>query len=451
MTLIADAPGVAPPATAAALAHIPGEPVWPVIGHTPAFLRDSLALHRRLGAQHGPVHRIHLFGQCRVALHGADALEAVLTDRDGLYSSAGGWALIEDLFAGGLLLQDGAAHARHRRILQAAFRAPAMADYLALMAGAVPPALAALPAERTFSGYRAMKALTLQLGASVFLGLAPADPRAAAMSRDLERLVSATVSPVRRPLPLTPMWWGLRARARLAAALSTLADERVDGPGGDFFSQMCRAAAEPGEGWRRSELIAQFIFLMMAAHDTTASALTAALWLIGAHPDWQAPMAEEAAGLPEVPDAAALARLVVTGRVLQEALRLVPPIAYVPRQTTAPVRIADIELPAGTPVGVLPALVHRDPALWSEPDHFDPDRFAPDRREDLRHRFAWAPFGGGVHKCIGMHFALQQATLVLVLLLRDRRVHLPCGADVRWQQVPIQQPRGGLPLRLSRA
>lgn len=438
-----------PPPPAAALAHVPGPHVVPGIGHTLVLLRDARGLHGRLAAAHGPVHRIHLFGTWRVALHGADAMQMVLTDRTGLFSSAGGWDLLADLFPGAVMLRDGDDHLAHRRVLAQAFRAEALMRYGARVMAELPDALAALPRDRPVLIAPAMRALALRISATLFLGLAFGDRRSDVFLRDFATILRASVAPIRQPLPFTAMAAGRDARSRLVASLTRLADERrqAGDAGGDLFGQLIAAADAEG-GWDTGTCVDHMIFLVMAAHDTTAAMLTAALWALATHPEWQEHVAEEAAALPAHPDVAALETLEVIDRVLREAMRLVPPVPYLPRRAMRSFRWNGVDLPAGTPVGVLPALVLRDPAHWSAPDRFDPDRFAPGRAEDRRHPFAWAPFGGGVHKCLGMNLAMREGKLVLAALLRARRI-IPCSAaPVRWREVPIPRPVGGLPLRL---
>ncbi|MEO0999280.1 MAG: cytochrome P450, partial [Pseudomonadota bacterium] len=220
--------------------------------------------------------------------------------------------------------------------------------------------------------------------------------------------------------------------------------------GEDLFSELCRAEDEDGVHWSDQEIVDHFNFLMMAAHDTTTSALTTMAWALAEHPDWQEAIREELAGLPDGPlPYEALEEMVVTERVFREALRLMPPVPFIPRVAFEGFSWAGHDIPAGAPVVVAPGLVMRDPALWSDPDRFDPDRFTSNRAEDRNHRFAWAPFGGGAHKCIGLNFAYMQVKAFTRALLSRHRLELAeGGAGTDWAIVPIPKPKNGLPLRL---
>jgi len=117
--------------------------------------------------------------------------------------------------------------------------------------------------------------------------------------------------------------------------------------------------------------------------------------------------------------------------------------------------IRDVEfkghlIPANTMVGIYPIHTHYMPSLWSDPHRFDPERFSPARQEDRRHAFAWTPFGGGAHMCIGQHFATLQVKAIMHRLLLRYRWSTPPGYAMPYQMVPIAKPSDGLPVTLQR-
>ena len=431
---------------AARLAHVPGSGGWPLVGTSVEFLRDPFAFHERRAARHGPVYKTRSFGRWAVALVGADALEAVLMDRERNFSSEKGWSLLADMFGGGLMLRDFDDHRLHRRIMQAAaFKPKAMADYVDRMNGGIAAALARWPAGRA-RFYDRVKALTLELGAAIFMGL-DAGAEARRLNRAFVAELAATVAVVRAPLPGNAAWRGRRARAFLLGRFRDLIPARRAGGGEDLFSQLCRARFDDGRALSDGEIVDHLNFLLMAAHDTTTSGLATMAWALAAHPRWQEAAREEIAGIgAERLDHAMMDRLPLTERVFKEALRLKPPVPFVPRYALRPFAFGGHEIPGETHVSVSPGLAARDPALWTDPLAFDPDRFLPGRAEDKSHRFAWAPFGGGAHKCIGLHFAMMQAKAFAFQFLRRFRLSLPPGYRPRWRVMPIPKPADGLPL-----
>ncbi len=431
------------------LSHVPGPPRRPVVGHTLDIVRDSYGFQKASAAAYGQVFRASLVGTERVVMQHPDALEMVLLDRDRTFSSRQGWHLIERMFSGGLMLRDFEDHRAHRRIMQSAFRTEAMQAYLTRLVPEVDRLIAGWPSDRPFRFYPEIKEVTLRLGAATFLGLPVDSPEATQLNADLIDEIAASLSVIRLPVPFTPMGRGVAARRRMSRTLRDMIPVRRAAGGDDFFSRMCRAQDEDGSAWSDDEIVDHFNFLLMAAHDTTATAITALIWSLATHPDWQDTVADEAATFADgEADLEGLERMTATDLCFREALRLVPPVPFVPRQAVKPFSWAGYDLPAGTPVTVCPGIVMIDPTIWTEPERFDPNRFAPDRAEDRRHRFAWAPFGGGAHKCIGTHFAAMHAKVFTAALTRRFAVAL-AGQPPVWKRMPIPRPADGLPIILQ--
>lgn len=429
------------------LAHIPGDGGLPLVGTTLEFVSDPYGFHERRLAAHGPVYKTRSFGRWAVALQGADALELVLMDRERNFSSERGWALLSRLFPGGLMLRDFDDHRLHRRIVQAAFKPRALEDYVARMNAGIAAALARWPAGR-MRFYDAIKALTLELGAAIFVGV-DSGAEARRLNRAFIAEIAASVAVVRTALPGNKTWRGLRARAFLTDYFRRLIPARREGGGNDLFSHLCRARMDDGRTFTDREIVDHLNFLLLAAHDTTTTGLTTAMWAMARYPEWQEAARAEADSLgADRLEYGAMDRVPLTERIIREALRMQPPVPFIPRYALRPFSFAGLEIPGDTHISVSPGMVARDPALWTEPRRFDPDRYLPERAEDRRHRFAWSPFGGGVHKCLGLHFAMLQAKTFAYLFLRRFRVELPGGYAPRWRVVPLPKPVDGLPVTL---
>ncbi|WP_417209389.1 cytochrome P450 [Antarctobacter sp.] len=432
------------------LDHIPHLPTQPLVGHTLLSLKDFLGFARRNTQAFGEVYRIKMMGRWRISFTSADAAEYILMDPDHIFSAKQGWHdSLGTLFSGGLMLRDHDDHRQHRRIMQAAFRKPAMDSYLALMAPELDRMMAGWPVSRRLSFYPAIKDLTLRLGAHVFMGLPADTPEAQALSRRFIDEIAAAITVIRKPLPLTKYRRGVRARRALLDRFHALVETRRQGDGADFFSQMCRATDDEGRHWSDAEIAEHFNFLMMAAHDTTASGLSSMLAALTDFPDWQDRLRAEVDALGAGPMTPALLEAMPqTEMVFKEALRLVPPVALIPRVALRDFDWNGIRIPAGHPVSANITMVMRSPEHFTDPDRFDPERFSDNRAEDRNHRFAWMPFGGGAHKCIGLHFSMMQVKCFTRALLSRYRVTRDDNAPVRWKRLPIPQPKGGLPVIL---
>jgi len=182
-----------------------------------------------------------------------------------------------------------------------------------------------------------------------------------------------------------------------------------------------------------------------AAHETTANTLTWALFLLSQAPEWMRRVEREAvAALREAPETLA-ERLVDTKAVLEEAVRLYPPIAAISRVAVRDDELAGVSLRRGTLVVISPWVLHRHRTLWDDPDTFDPSRFLPEARGRID-RFAYLPFGAGARTCIGQAFALQEAALVLATIVARFSVQL-APAQTVWPLLRVTlRPADGLRL-----
>jgi cytochrome P450 len=447
----AQAPLPLPNPSLADLAHIPGEEGWPIVGNTFVQLKDPLAFSQRMVKTYGPVYRNRSFGSRQVALVGPEANELILFDRDKLFSSEQGWGVVlGQLFPRGLMLMDFDEHRLHRKIMSVAFKTGPMQNYLQALNEGIAGALNDwLAHSEAFAFYPAIKALTLKLAAPCFLGL-PWGPQADQINQAFVDMVNAAISPVRRPLPGTAMQRGVRARAFMCEFFAREIPKRRAQIGQDMFSQLCHAQDDEGKSFSDQDIIDHMNFLMMAAHDTLTSSVSSLVWLLGRHSEWQERLREEARGIALVDGFLPydqLGRLELMEMAFKEALRINPPVPALPRRALRDFTYKGYKIPAGTMCGVNPLYTHRDPALWPEPLRFDPLRFSEENSRG-RHRYAWVPFGGGAHMCLGLHFAYMQAKVFFSQLLRRADIVLEPQAGAHWQMWPIPRPKDGLPLRL---
>ena len=430
------------------LTHIPGDEGWPIIGKTLAALADPKGHVEANFRKFGPVYRTHMFGETSISLLGPEANELVLFDQDKRFSSELGWGpILGLLFPRGLMLRDFDEHRAHRKTLSVAFKSGPMKSYFTELDRGIAARIRSwtqTPGEMLL--YPAMKQLTLDLAATSFLG-ADIGPEVTEINKAFIDMVAAAVAPIRKPLPLTQMGRGVAGRKRIIAYFSQQIPIRRRKGGEDLFSQLCRATDDDGALLTDQDIIDHMSFLMMAAHDTLTSSLTSFVGELAAHPEWQDKLRDEVAGLGLAADAPTsfdhLEKLPLVEMAFKEALRLKPPVPSMPRRAVRDFSFMGFAIPAGTSVGVNPLFTHHMPDIWIEPDAFDPTRFA-DEAQRNRHRFAFVPFGGGAHMCLGLHFAYMQAKVFARHFLQNLTVALPAGYMADWQMWPIPKPRDGL-------
>jgi len=231
-----------------------------------------------------------------------------------------------------------------------------------------------------------------------------------------------------------------RRRARLAAG-ETLPD--------DLVTRLMQAR-DPESGAPLSDAVIHdnLVTFIGAGHETTANALSWTLFLLSEFPEADACVAAEAAALSATPDAEGIARLTGTRMILEEAMRLYPPVPFLSRGVMARDRIADVEVTPATRIIIAPWVLHRHRRLWIDADLFRPERFAPEHRGQIS-RFAYLPFGAGARICVGMGFAMQEALLALAMITRRFRLTLAAGAQVFPFARMTLRPLNGLPMRIT--
>ncbi len=433
-----------------ALRDLPGEDGLPFVGNTLRMLKDPVGFGKMMVDRYGLVFRNHAFGNPQVNMVGPDANELILFDREHIFSSEQGWGqLLNLLFPRGLMLMDFEKHRADRRILSVAFKPEPMRHYAESLNAGIAREVAGW-GNRPMKFYSAVKALTLDLAAESFLGM-PLGPEATRVNQAFVDEVQATVGAIRVPLPGSKMAKGTKARAYLIDLFKReIPKRRVAGHAGrDFFSQFCRATDDDGNMLSDDAIVDHMNFLMMAAHDTITSSATSLVMMLGRHPEWQEKLRAEISELG-LNDADGLAysqldRLVLTDYAFKEALRMIPPVPSIPRRALKSFEFGGYKIPAGAYVNIAIGYTHKMPELWPDPDIFDPMRFTPEASRG-RHKYAWTPFGGGAHMCLGLHFATMQMRLLMVQLLRRYRIELAPGSGAAWQPWPIPQPKDGLPL-----
>ncbi|MEO1457868.1 MAG: cytochrome P450, partial [Pseudomonadota bacterium] len=208
---------------------------------------------------------------------------------------------------------------------------------------------------------------------------------------------------------------------------------------------------ETGQEMSRIRLRNNLLAFIVAGHETTALALTWALYLLALDPAAQRRARDCAAGAlgERAATAEDLPQLGYLKQVIEEAMRLYPPAGFMSRQAREADEIAGHPIKPGHTV-ILPVYaMHRHRMLWDAPDAFDPDRFSEEAKA-ARHRFAYLPFSAGPRICLGMHFAMMEAQIILATLLARFSFALPKGFEADPRMVFTLRPHGGMPLEVTR-
>ncbi|MEU6583466.1 cytochrome P450 [Nocardia sp. NPDC046763] len=442
---------LATPPPGSGLKPVMGDFGPPGIGHVVSTLADPLTFSRDRMRRYGPVQWMGVFGRQVVGIGSPAAVEEVLLDRKHVLSAQQGWEfLIGPFFRGGILLRDFDDHAYHRRILQQAFTRPRLIGYLNLTTPRIVRGVDSWLPAPDFPLYDHVKRMLLEQATVVFAG-AELGPEGTRLSQAFEDAVHGGKAIIRTNMPGGVWNRGLRGRRLLEEYFRRELPAKRAGHGEDLFSVLCHAETEDGESFTDADIVDHMIFVMMAAHDTSTLAISMLAYELARHPEWQQRLRKEseALGKPTL-DYADLDRLPALEMAFRETLRMYAPVGQMVREALEDTEIAGYFIPKGALVMVGSYSMMRSEEYWHDPDVFDPERFDPARAEDKSHRFAWPPFGGGAHKCIGRYFGGMTVKATMHRMLLNYRWSVPDGYRVPLVAGTGPTPADGLPIHLRR-
>jgi cytochrome P450 len=423
--------------------------------YTLAFWRDPIGSLEALARDYGDVVHWTFGGTKAYLLRDPEHIRRVLVADHRSFMKGRALQVTKRVLGEGLLTSEGEFHDEHRRVVQPLFHPDRIGEYAGTMVAA-----AARVGERWHEGdtidvQREMARLTLTIvGETLFSAdLEPeADEIGEALTTSLDGLnlfmLPHTDALERLPLPLVRRFHA--ARRRLDETIARLFAERpASEPHDDLVSALQRAARE--DGWSENDLRDEAMTILLAGHETTASALTWTWYLLARHARAEAELRDELRHVlaGRLPTASDLPRLRYAEMVLSESMRLFPPAWLIGRRALVDYELDGYRIPRGSIVIVSPYVMHRDPRFFPNPLAFDPRRWEPEERRKGP-RYSYFPFGGGPRVCIGEAFARTEAILVLATLMQAWRLRLPPGFEPRLHPRVTLRPKGGLPMTVAR-
>ncbi|MFZ2159590.1 MAG: cytochrome P450 [Bradyrhizobium sp.] len=406
--------------------------------------------------------RGRFFGRSSFILNTPDSIRHVLVDNyENYVRTPAAIRVLRPVLGEGLLIAEGRAWKHQRRTLAPAFTPRAVATLVPHMVAATDETIAKLQAASAgpVDLRGAMQRMTLEIAGRTMFSFGM-DRHGAAL-RDFvmeygERLARPHFLDLLLPLswPSPQDFSRARFRKRWTRFVAMLmAERRATGkkegaPPSDLFDLM-NAARDPetGEAFTDEQLGDQVATMILAGHETTATALFWSLYLLALDPDTQEQLAAEVKGA-DVSDASDVERLKFTRAVVNETMRLYPPAFLIARAAAAPDTIAGMPVKKNDVVLIAPWLLHRHEKLWRDPNAFIPSRFMPPAPPP--DRFAYLPFGVGARVCIGSHFALVEATLALAKIIATFKVELVDRSPVMPIGVVTTQPDRSPMFRITR-
>jgi cytochrome P450 len=413
----------------------------PLLGSAPDLRKSQIRTYERVMREHGDVVRLSV-GPPGVrfdlyCVFHPEGVKAVLAGSRAGYSKGNRfYRQIAESFGWGLLTSEGELWQRQRRLVQPLFTRRQIATYAELMAEEAGAAAGRWDRATRNGGIVDANAEMVRLalrvvgraifGDDVARAGAVLDSAFPVLNRyTFRRAMSPLAPPASWPTPDN------RRAARARRALYEVVDELIahrrqaGSDDDDLLSRLLRARdPDTGEAMDVQQVRDEALIFLLAGHETTSTALTFTLHLLGRHLDEQRLVHAELDAVldgraPTLEDAPALER---TAMAIREAMRMYPPAYALGRLSETDHEIGGFTIPAGAYVVVSQFATHRHPQFWDDPEAFDPARFTPER-ERTRHPHAYFPFGAGPRACIGSHFAMLEATIAVAALLQRFRIH----------------------------
>lgn len=443
-------------------ACIPVVGARPLLGSLFSMVGSPLDFLLEQRAIHGDVYALELAGTRIVLLNHPRHAQHVLRDRHARYGKSGPfWELTRTLFGDGLPVSEGENWRRQRRLIQPQFhraRISAMVEQLTIgvgdslnrwdaLADAGEPVCLASEARR----------IAMQAIVRVIFG-AELDPRDA---DEIGGEVGHALDFILRGLLFQslPRWLPVPGRRRYLTAIRNIdrhivrlvEQRRGRGGGTDLLAALMESVDETGAPMSDAQLRDEVVAMFLAGYETVASMLSFAIDLLARHPGYACAARHEIRDVlgDREPGLSDLPRLGITLAILQEALRLHPPVFFLPRQALVDDEIDGFAIPAGTVVAPVVHVIHRHPDLWEHPGRFDPWRFMPPHAGG-RHPLAWMPFGAGQRQCLGKEVALLEGRIILARILQRYELAPAALTPPRIHLGATARPAAELQIRLTR-
>ncbi len=405
---------------------------------------ESLSLLQALKGRYGDICRVPTASRANdgLVIHDVECIRRVLLTNRGNYVKGVGLERVRVLLGNGLIVSEGELWSRQRRMMQPAFHSQVIRGFTVLMHRFNQELV-----ER-WAGHAARGEpinLTRELS-EVALNVV----LQALFSTDLDRLIEAEggspfdllTRETRRDLPFAAKFRAL-TRHVLAMIDARRKEQRVEM---DLLSMLMEARdKDSGEAMPPRALLDEVMTLIVAGHETTASTLNWTWYLLSQHAEVEARLHEALAA--EAPGEEPATPPAYVQQVLQEALRLYPPVWLFTRRALGDDRLGGYHVPAGTDIFICPYLLHRHAAHWERPEAFDPERFAP-AVADARNGFAFLPFSAGPRYCIGAAFAMAEMTTHLAMVARRFRLVYAAEAAPEAEFQINLRTRQDLPMRV---
>jgi len=425
------------------------------IGNYRALMTDTLRFLAD-SAEHGPIVSVPILWEPYYLVSDPDLIQQALAQGHRSMSKDRFTHELARVMGNGLISSEGELWRKQRKLVSHAFTPNRIRTYAGAMVEAALRTLNDWEDGAEVDIHAAMSELTLDVvGRTLF----DADVRGTAkeVGSALSVINDFYSAMLESPVAL-PNWWPSPKMRRFRRAVRDVdriirdiigERRRAGGDRGDLLSGLLQAQDDEGGGMSDEQLRDECLTLFLAGHETTSIALSNTFYLLSQHPAIEASVHREVVDAlgDRTPTAEDAKRLPLTERVIKESMRLYPPVYAIGRTLLEDYELGGFTIERGATLLFSQWATQRQAAQFSEPLKFEPDRWLPERARAI-HKYAYFPFGGGPRICIGNHFAMMEAVLLLATLIRDYRLELIPGETLELHPAVTLRPAKGLRMRL---
>ncbi len=438
----------------------PGPPGVLGLRNVYRFSRSPLRWLRELRDHYGDFAEMRVLGKSWFLISNPADIETLLVENAHIMKRDEYVEILQRTLGLGLLTSDGDLWKRQRKLMSQAFTPKRIRTYAETMVAVTDRGIPWGDGDE-INLHQEMSRLTMEVVAAVLFG-ASIGAEQVTLVREAMDVINEYYANSPEAIVKLPSWVPTPRNVRVTRAVEQLdgliyeiiAERRRDPDAAtknDLLGTLLAALDEGGTGMTDQQLRDESITLFLAGHETTALALAHTIYLLSKYPDVERRLVAEIDQVlgGKLPTAEDVKKLPYTERVLKESMRLYPPAWTTGREAAEDIELHGVRIPKGAQLLMSEWVVHRDPRWFPNPEAFDPDRWEKDRIEGLP-RYAYFPFGGGPRVCIGNHFAMMEATLLLAIIMQRHHLELLPGQRLELAPSVTLRPKGsGLRMRVQ--
>jgi cytochrome P450 len=442
----------------------PGPPpvnrIWHMLPFMRAVRSDPLEVLDGMHTRYGDTAHFEVFGSKQYFTINPDFTHEVLVKQAANFQKDSGYTDphkgLANFLGRGLLTSNGDLWKRQRKLVAPALHAKRIEAYAQTMVDYTQRTIIDWQSGAQLDVSRQMNALTMRIVAKSLFNTEVAQViemvnRALVDLQDWAIIMNFYPLPTWLPTPIQRR--ARHAKGNLDAFVyQTIRERRASGDDqGDLLSMLLLSQDEDGNGMSEEQARDEIMTLFLAGHETTANALNWTWMLLAQNPDAEAKLHAELDSVLQGQPAtlADLKRLPYTEMIIKESMRLYPPAYSISRETLADTTVNGYDVPKGSIMNIYIRGLHRNPASWNDAAAFKPERFSAENEPNIP-RYAYLPFGGGPRVCIGNHFAMMEAQLILVTIAQQFRLRMTPGQTVAMKPMITLNPKDGLPMTVEK-